>query len=115
MVKSLFKKWKYPINENFENNFVTQNYRYIKLISGLNPELAQEVRELKIEYQNEKSIPDPEGIKYPVLYGLILESYTSRYYPYGDFMANILGYVDKNGKAYYGIEEYFDDILKGTK
>jgi cell division protein FtsI/penicillin-binding protein 2 len=28
-------------------------------------------------------------------------------------MSNVLGYVDKNGDAYYGIEKYFDDTLKG--
>jgi cell division protein FtsI/penicillin-binding protein 2 len=29
-------------------------------------------------------------------------------------MSNILGYVDKQGDAYYGVEKYFDDALKGT-
>ena len=81
----------------------------------MNPALADEVRDLKVKHQNEKSKKDPANDRYigiPVLYGLILEPYTTRYYPYENFMANILGYVDKNGVAYYGIEQYFDDILK---
>lgn len=117
-MRTLLEKRRYPIWENFETLFKPQNRRYIKLISGLNPELAQEIRELKINHYNEKSKPNREEGNYigiPVLYGLILESYTTRYYPYGEFMSNILGYVNKKGVAYYGIEQYFDDILKGTK
>ena len=116
-MRSLLKKRRYPIGENFENLFEIQEWRYIKLISGLNPELAQEIRELKSEHQFEKSKINKETntIGIPVLYGLILEPFMTRYYPYGEFMANILGYVDRRGVAYYGIEQYFDNILKGKK
>jgi len=117
-LKTLLNKRRYPIWENFDKLFEVQQRRYIKLISWLNPALADEVRDLKVKHQNEKSKKDPANDRYigiPVLYGLILEPYTTRYYPYENFMANILGYVDKNGVAYYGIEQYFDDILKWKK
>ncbi len=117
-LKALLQKWRYPIGPNFNKLFEVQEWRYIKLVSGLNPKLAQEVRELKIEHQAEKSKRDPNNKRYigiPVLYGLILESYTTRYYPFGELMSNILGYVNNKGVAYYGIEQYFDDILKGKK
>lgn len=117
-MKNLLQKWKYPISTHFERLFELQEWRYIKLISGLNPKLAEEVRTLKLEHQHEKSQKNKEKKIYteiPVLYGLILEPYTTRYYPYGDFMSNIIGYVNKAGVAYYGIEQYFDDILKGKK
>jgi cell division protein FtsI/penicillin-binding protein 2 len=42
-----------------------------------------------------------------------LEAHKTRYYPYSNFLSNVLGYVDKNDKPFYGIEEYFDDILRG--
>ena len=117
-LKTILKKWKIPIWENFERLFEPQDWRYIKIISWLNPELAEEVRNLKIKHQNEKSKRDPANNRFiwiPVLYGLILEPYTTRYYPYWDFMANILWYVDRNGVAYYWIEQYFDESLKGVK
>lgn len=117
-IKSLLQKRRYPIGPNFEKLFEVQKRRYIKLISGLNPILAQEVRTLKAEHQHERSKKDREAgllVPVPVLYGLILEPYTTRYYPYGEFMSNILGYVNHKGVAYYGIEQYFDDILKGKK
>ena len=117
-LKAILQKWKYPIGENFEKLFDYQERRYIKLISWLNPELAEEVRNLKTEHQNEKSKKDPTNNRFiwiPVLYGLILEPYSTRYYPYGDFMANILWFVDKNWVAYYWIEQYYDEMLKGRK
>jgi stage V sporulation protein D (sporulation-specific penicillin-binding protein) len=80
--------------------------------------LAEEVRNLKTEHQNEKSKKDPTNNRFiwiPVLYGLILEPYSTRYYPYGDFMANILWFVDRNWVAYYWIEQYYDEMLKGRK
>ena len=40
-LKAILQKWKYPIGENFEKLFDYQERRYIKLISWLNPELAE--------------------------------------------------------------------------
>jgi cell division protein FtsI/penicillin-binding protein 2 len=88
--------------------FQQQVYKYIKLFSAANPQIAQEIKMLKEQYYSEKSKD-----KVPVLHGIILEPYTTRYYPRGEFMSNILGYVDKNGDAYYGIEKYFDDTMRG--
>jgi stage V sporulation protein D (sporulation-specific penicillin-binding protein) len=42
-----------------------------------------------------------------------MESYTKRYYQYGSFLSNVMGYVDKNNNSFYGIEQYFDDLLRG--
>lgn len=117
-LKTILKKWKIPIWDNFERLFEPQEWRYIKIISWLNPELAEEVRNLKIKHQNEKSKRDPANNRFigiPVLYWLILEPYATRYYPYWDFMSNIIWYVDRNWVAYYGIEQYFDETLKWKK
>ncbi len=114
MVKSLLQKRGYPIGKSFDKLFSVQEWRYIKLVSGLNPALAQKIKDLKQEYQfdlSEKTKDRP--VRTPLLYGVILESYITRYYPYGSFMSNILGYVDGKGIAYYGIEEYFNNSLKG--
>lgn len=92
-----------------KNLFVSRKYRYVKLISGVNPTIVDTMNALKTQYYKDK---DPiENI--PLLHGLGTESYTKRYYPYGRFMSHILWYVANNGVATYGIEEYFDDVLKG--
>lgn len=114
-VKKLLEKWKVPLPNGFDSIFSPKEWRYIKIISGLNPALAQEVRELKVKHEKELSTlsrKDEKTIRTPVLYSLVLEPYVMRYYPYGDFLSNVLGYVDKEGNGHYGIEEYFDAVLK---
>ena len=39
----------------FDSIFSPKEWRYIKIISGLNPALAQEVRELKVKHEKELS------------------------------------------------------------
>lgn len=107
-LKNLLKKYWYLDSYNdFDKNFYPQENRYVKLLSNANPVVAQMVKELKIKYYSEYS----DNI--PILHGLWLEPYVSRYYPYWSFLSNVLWYVDKNGIAFYGIEQYFDDMLRG--
>ena len=117
-VQKLLEKWKVPLPNGFEGIFSPKEWRYIKIVSGLNPALAQEVRELKIKHEKELSTLSRKAektIRTPVLYSLVLEPYVRRYYPYGEFLSNVLGYVDKDWEGHYGIEEYFDSVLKGEK
>lgn len=93
---------------NIDKYFVPQENRYAKLASDINPMIAQEINELKAEYY---SVKDEKQT--PLLHGFGLERNTERYYPYNEFMSNIVWYVDTNWTAYYGIEEYFDDLLAG--
>ena len=89
--------------------FSLQEHRYIKLFTAANPQIAQDIKRLKELHYSEKS-----DKKVPVLHGVILEPYSIRYYPRGAFMSNIIGYVDKNGIPYYGVESYFDEVLRGV-
>lgn len=93
---------------NLENSFYEQENRYVKIISDANPLIAQEIKNLKLEYYQTRSKD-----RIPLLHWLGMESYTERYYQYGSFLSNVLGYVDKNNTAFYGIEQYFDDVLRG--
>ena len=97
--------------------FKEQEYKYIKLFSSANPQIAQDIKDLKIEYAKEKYSLDNSPVnvninRYSIVHGIILEPHATRYYQYGEFMSNILWYVDKNWEAYYWIEKYFDDSLK---
>lgn len=53
---------------------------------------------------------DPNG---PDLGGLIVEPMQTRVYPNGPLGANVLGFVSLDNRGYYGIEEYYNDILAG--
>ncbi len=93
---------------NLERSFYEQENRYVKIFSDANPLIAQDIRSLKIEYFWIRS-----SDRIPLLHGLGMESYTRRYYQYGSFLSNVLWFVDKNNNAYYGIEQYFDPVLRG--
>jgi penicillin-binding protein 2B len=45
--------------------------------------------------------------------GIYLVNETRRYYPKNTLAAQLLGYVDKDGNAKYGLESFFDSTLKG--
>ena len=97
-----------------DNLFKEQTYKYIKLFSAANPQIAQDIRDLKEKHKADTySLDDSPYNKYPILHGIILEPRATRYYPYGEFMSNVLWYVDKNWIAYYWIEKYYDNILQG--
>ena len=105
----ILNRYGYPLTSSELNKlFSLQEHRYIKLFTAANPQIAQDIKRLKELHYNEKS-----DKKVPVLHGVILEPYSIRYYPRGEFMSNIIGYVDKNGNPYYGIEGYFDESLRG--
>jgi cell division protein FtsI/penicillin-binding protein 2 len=105
----LIKRWYVQDALKVKNLFTSRKYRYVKLISWVNPSIVDEMNLLKQKYYKEKDPID----KIPLLHGLWTESYVKRYYPYGKFMSHILWYISNNGQATYGIEEYFDDVLKG--
>ena len=102
------------INPNtLDSLFKVQQYKYIKLFSSANPQIAQDIKDLKIQYANEKySLDGSPYNKYSIVHGIILEPHTTRYYPYWEFMSNILWYVDKNWEAFYWVERYYDNILE---
>ncbi len=116
LFQNFMSKWKERINSStLDSLFKEQTYKYIKLFSSANPQIAQDIKDLKDRYKDEKysleSNSSPYN-RYSIVHGIILEPKAIRYYPYGEFMSNILWYVDKNWEAYYWIEKYYDNILK---
>ncbi len=104
----LIKRWYINDSLKVKNLFTVRTYRYVRLVTGVNPSIVDGLNQLKNIYFSEKWWP----FKSPLLHGIGTESYTKRYYPYGTFMSHILGYMSSNGIATYGVEEYFDNILK---
>ena len=106
-------EWEKISSKALESLFKEQEYKYIKLFSSANPIIAQDIKQLKLDYANEKySLDDSPYNKYSIVHWIILEPNTTRYYPYGEFMSNVLWYVDKNWEAFYWIEKYYNNILE---
>ena len=107
------KRWEKLDSLTLNSLFKKQEYKYIKILSSANPQIAQDIKQLKIDYADEKySLDWSLYNKYSIVHGIILEPHATRYYPYWEFMSNILWYVDKNGEAYYWIEKYYNNILE---
>lgn len=108
-LKKLLDKYGYLKDETSVNNvFYSQENRYVKIASETNPMIAQMIKDLKLTYYQTQSRD-----RIPLFHGLGLEPLTRRYYQYGSFLSNVMWFVDKNWVASYGIEQYFDDILRG--
>ena len=45
--------------------------------------------------------------------GLKAEPRAKRVYPEGDMGAHLLGFVNSNGNGFYGVEGFYDDMLRG--
>lgn len=106
--KLLDKYWYLSSYANFDNNLYPQENRYVKILSDANPIIAQLIKDMKIKYYLERT-----SNNIPILHWLWLESYSTRYYPYWSFMSNVLWFVHKSWTPIYGIEQYFDWILRG--
>ncbi len=60
-----------------------------------------------VELQNDtKNNPDIKGVWFE-------EEYI-RVYPNNSMACDVIGWTDKDFKGHYGLEEYYDDILRGT-
>jgi cell division protein FtsI/penicillin-binding protein 2 len=58
----------------------------------------------------EKFLDDPFG---PDLTGLALVPTQERIYPAGELTGHVLGFVNQEGKGFFGVEGYYDDWLSG--
>jgi len=56
-----------------------------------------------------------EELKARELNGVHFAEEKLRNYPYEDFASHLLGFVNKDGFGQYGVEEYWDDLLRGKE
>ncbi|MGV8026967.1 MAG: peptidoglycan D,D-transpeptidase FtsI family protein [Anaerolineaceae bacterium] len=71
----------------------------------------------KIKDEYETLNPEGENPDLPSLRGMVWYPHLQRSYPENTLAANVLGFYKfrdrKNGEGFYGIEEYYNDILSG--
>jgi len=46
--------------------------------------------------------------------GVTVEAWPGRVYPHDSLAANVLGFVNDKGEAFYGVEEHYDELLSGN-
>ena len=72
----------------------------------------------QIKQDYELANPDGRKEKLPSLQGVVWNPHLKRTYPENTLASNILGFYSfmdrENGIGYFGVEEYYDDLLAGT-
>lgn len=82
------------LNKNVLTRKVNTKKRFVWLVRGVNPDLVEELYDVKDK-------------------GLILVDEPRRYYPYGEVASQIIGYTNIDNKGISGIEYLNDSSLKG--
>ncbi|MFH1036511.1 MAG: penicillin-binding protein 2, partial [Patescibacteria group bacterium] len=59
--------------------------------------------------------PEIENIEKQDLPGVHIEKKRERYYPQGEMASHVFGFVGADGDGQYGLEDYYDDVLKGEE
>jgi cell division protein FtsI/penicillin-binding protein 2 len=74
---------------------LTAEEPWIPLATGVNYETGEEIASLQAA-------------------GIICEPRAQRFYPEGDLMAHVVGFVNSTGSGFYGVEGYYDQRLRGN-
>jgi cell division protein FtsI (penicillin-binding protein 3) len=82
--------------EEMEQSLASKG-RYVRLSQGVHPKVVDELYHLGLTRK-----------------GLIIEENYRRYYPQGNLAAQVLGFINADGKAVQGMEEALDDVLSGS-
>lgn len=69
---------------------------------------------LQIEEKEDKKDGEAKTSKATRILYLTSEQAASRTYPYGEFLASVLGFCNEDGSGAYGLEKYYDETLAGT-
>ena len=69
---------------------------------------------LQTEEKEDKKDGEAKTSKATRILYLTSEQAASRTYPYGEFLASVLGFCNEDGSGAYGLEKYYDATLAGT-
>ena len=69
---------------------------------------------LQTEEKEDKEDGETKTSKAARILYLTSEQAASRTYPYGAFLASVLGFCNEDGSGAYGLEKYYDETLAGT-
>ena len=81
--------------------------------AAVDTSLQTEEKEDKEDKKDQKGGEAKTSKATRILY-LTSEQAASRTYPYGEFLASVLGFCNEDGSGAYGLEKYYDETLAGT-
>ncbi|MCX6718603.1 MAG: penicillin-binding protein 2 [Candidatus Staskawiczbacteria bacterium] len=86
-----------------------------KAISQTKEQIISELESADSYVVIQKNLPsdDYNKIKALNLKGLSFENIPQRFYPQGQMLSQVLGFLGGQGSGQYGVEGYYEDVLKG--
>ncbi|UCH60184.1 MAG: penicillin-binding protein 2 [Anaerolineales bacterium] len=85
---------------------------YVVLADYVSQEKISLLEKYRTELENTTS--NKRGEEPPSLRGLVYVPHLQRSYPEKQLASNVLGFVNREGLGYYGIEAKFDDLIAGN-
>ncbi|MDK1029249.1 MAG: penicillin-binding protein 2 [Anaerolineae bacterium] len=100
------------LNRNFDQIYSDilnppEDIYYLVIEKFASPDVVADLKKLKEEL-NQSSNPTPS------LFGLEFNPRLKRSYPEADLASNLLGFVNLEGRGYFGTEEKYNDLLAGN-
>lgn len=86
-------------------------YQYRMLAKGVEKPMADAIVSYADTYRME---PEKDGATGKRILYLSTEQASTRSYPYGEFLASVLGFCNSDGEGAYGLEKYYNETLAGT-
>lgn len=86
-------------------------YQYRMLAKGVEKPVADAIVNYADTYRME---PEKDGVTGKRILYLSTEQASTRSYPYGQFLASVLGFCNSDGEGAYGLEKYYNETLAGT-
>ena len=86
-------------------------YQYRMLAKGVEKPVADAIVSYADTYRME---PERDGTTGKRILYLSTEQASTRSYPYGEFLASVLGFCNSDGEGAYGLEKYYNETLAGT-
>ena len=86
-------------------------YQYRMLAKGVEKPVADAIVSYADTYRME---PEKDAMTGKRILYLSTEQASTRSYPYGEFLASVLGFCNSDGEGAYGLEKYYNETLAGT-
>ena len=85
------------------------NIQYLVLADYVDADKAAQLQQLQVSLAKQT-----QAGQYSALSGLHFRAHPERSYPEGSLASNILGFVSREGRGYFGVEEKYNTLLAGN-
>ena len=90
-------------------------FQYLMLADYISADKVEEIQQYMARIAENPTSGIGKGEKAHSLVGLIFRPHLSRTYPEKALASNILGFVTREERGYFGVEQHYNDLLAGVK